>query len=104
MNTHATPPIATATRKNSARVCVSIASALPLVRRLGGIERGRQPLLLAVVARPLPEARAADAGGAVAADQIAVGVLAHQGVDENILGDDDVALHADHLGDVGDAA
>ena len=72
--------------------------------QLGGVERGGEPLLLAVVAGALPEARPADAGRAVAADQIAVRVLADDVVDEQVLGDDDVAFHAHHLGDVGDAA
>ena len=35
---------------------------------------------------------------------VAVLVLAHYFVDEQILRDDDIALHSDHLADVGDAA
>ncbi len=61
-------------------------------------------LLVAVVARTLPEFRAADAGRAVPADDLAVGVLADHVVEEDVLGDDGVAFHAHHLGDVGDAA
>jgi hypothetical protein len=38
------------------------------------------------------------------ADQLAVGVLADDVVDEQVLRDDDVAFHAEHLGDVRDAA
>ena len=38
------------------------------------------------------------------ADDVAVGVLADHVVDEQVLGDDGVAFHAHHLGDVGDAA
>ena len=70
----------------------------------GGVERRGEALLLAVVAGALPEARPADAGGAVLADDLAVGVLADQVVEEDVLGDDGVAFHAHHLGDVGDAA
>jgi hypothetical protein len=40
----------------------------------------------------------------MAADEAAVSVLAQHLVDEDVLGDDDVAFHAHHLGDVGDAA
>src|SRR5256714_6002526 len=70
----------------------------------GGIQRSGKPLLLAVVARAFPEARPSDAGRAVAADDLAVGVLADHVVEEDVLGDDGVAFHAHHLGDVGDAA
>src|SRR5215831_18248193 len=100
MNTHATPPIASATRTNSARLSMdrSLASGLCLLGcRLGGVERGRQPLLLAVVARPLPEPRPADAGRTMPADDVAVRVLSHQIVNEDVLRDDHVAFHADHL-------
>src|SRR5580692_7372009 len=71
---------------------------------IGGVERRGEPRLFAVIARTLPEFRPADAGRLVPPDQIAVGVLAHDLVGENVLGDDDVAFHAHHLGDVGDAA
>src|SRR5215471_538536 len=71
---------------------------------LGRVERGRETLLLAVVARTLPEARAADAGRAVPPDQLALGVLADEIVDEQVLGDDGVAFEAEHLGDVSDPA
>src|SRR5207302_11451617 len=73
-------------------------------RGLGGIQRGGKPLFLAVITRPIPETRAADSGRAVAADDIAVGILADHLVEEQILGDDDVALHPQNLGDVGYAA
>ena len=99
--------MATATRKNRAMFCMAMAppqACRLLGRGLGGIERRGQPLLLAVVARPLPEPRPADAGRAMPADEVAVGVLAQQIVEEDVLGDDDVAFHSDHLGDVGDAA
>src|SRR5436309_15680785 len=70
----------------------------------GGIEGRGKPLLLAVIPGALPEARPSDAGGAVAADDLAVGVFANHVIQEDILGDDGVAFHAHHLGDVGDAA
>ena len=52
------------------------------------VERGGEPLLLAVVARAIPEARTADAGRAMPALQLALRVLADEFVDEQILGDD----------------
>src|SRR3954468_4257599 len=70
----------------------------------GGIERRGKPLLFVVVARAIPETRPADAGGAMPAQDVAVGVLAEQIVDEEILRDDGVAFHPHHLGDVGDTA
>src|SRR5215831_18313324 len=70
----------------------------------GGRQSGSEPLLLAVIARALPEARAADAGRAVTPDDLAVGVFAEQVVDEDVLGDDGVAFHPHHLGNVGDPA
>jgi hypothetical protein len=73
-------------------------------RLLGRIERGGEMLLLAVVARPLPEARTADPGRAVPPDQLAGRILAKQIVDEQVLGDDHVAFEAHHLGDVCDLA
>src|SRR5215211_2329477 len=69
-----------------------------------GIERRGKPLLFVVVARAIPETRPTDAGGAMPAQNVAVGVLAEQIVDEKILGDNGVAFHAHHLGDVSDAA
>src|SRR5262249_56512529 len=63
---------------------------------------GGEPLLFPVVAGAIPEPRAADAGGAVASLQVAVRVLADDVVDEQILGDDDVAFHPHHFGDVSD--
>ena len=62
--------------------------------RVGRVERGGEPGLLAVVAGAVPEARPADAGGAVAADDAAVRILADDVVDEEVLRDDDVAFHA----------
>src|SRR5581483_1832076 len=70
----------------------------------GGVERRAKTLFFAIVARALPEARPADAGRAVLADDLAVGIFADQVVEEDVLGADGVAFHAHHLGDVGDAA
>src|SRR6266852_3247480 len=56
----------------------------------------RKPLFLVVIACALPEARPADPGGAVPADDLAVGVLSEHVVEENVLGDDGVALHTHH--------
>src|SRR5580698_3232222 len=95
--------MATAARKASASVCMLLAPS-GRWRDFGGIERGCQPLFFAVVARAIPEAGTSDTGRAMPPDDVSVGVLAHQVVDEQILGDDGVAFHAHHLGDVGDAA
>src|SRR5882757_10874837 len=70
----------------------------------GGVERGSEPLLLAVVSRAIPKARPSDAGRTMAADDLAAGVLADDVVEEQVLGNDGIAFHAHHLGDVGDAA
>src|SRR3569833_827546 len=70
----------------------------------GGGERSREPLLLAVITRAVPEAGTADAGRAVTADDDAFGVFADHVVDEQILGEDHVAFHAYFLGDVRDTA
>src|SRR5213080_4373885 len=114
MKTQATPPTATVMRATSASVWTSMLSELAKLASmsahrlrtagLGGVERGRQAMLFAVVAGTLPEARPADAGRTMAADQAAVRVLAQHLKDEHVLGDDDIAFHAHHLGDVGDAA
>src|ERR1700683_1781686 len=75
---------------------------LPLV--FGGGAGGGQPRLFSVISCAIPEPRPADAGRAMPADDVPVGVLAEQVVEEQVLGDDGVAFHAHHLGDVGDAA
>src|SRR5262249_18763236 len=64
----------------------------PLLRfgDFGGVDRRGKPLLLAVITRTLPEARPADAGGAMLADNLAVGILADEIIDEDVLGDDGV--------------
>src|SRR5213593_204328 len=101
-----TPPAASATSTKIARVCIGMATSA-LVRfadDLGGVESGTQPLLVAEIARALPESRTADAGRAVTADQPAVRILAEHLVKEDVLRDDHVAFHAHHLGDVRDAA
>src|ERR1700676_3685665 len=98
------PAIEAATRKNRAIISMSASPSVAdlIVRDFGGVQRGGKPMFLTVVARPIPEARAADTGGAVAADDIAIGVLADHVIEEQILGDDDVALHPQDLGNVGD--
>src|SRR5580658_7557495 len=74
------------------------------VHGLCGIERRRQPHLLTEIARPIPEFWSANPGRFVLSHKVAVSVLAQDVVDEQILGDDDVALESNHLGDVGDAS
>src|SRR5580704_12646801 len=77
----------------------------PLEHRgdFGRVKRRRQPLFLTVVARTLPETRPSDAGRAMSSDNVPVGVLADDVVEEDVLGNDGVAFHAHHLGNVGDA-
>src|SRR5436309_14949072 len=103
MNTHARPPRAVAARNASASVCMVIDSSRVL-GDFGGVQRGCKPLLFAVISRPFPEPRTSDPGRAVPPDDLAVRVFADHVVQEYILGDDGVAFHAHHLGDVGDAA
>src|SRR6202171_6266790 len=69
----------------------------------GSVESGGEALLFAEIARAIPEPRLADSGRAVLADDVAVLILAEEIVDEQILRNDDVAFHAHHFGDVGDA-
>src|SRR5664279_5504929 len=83
-------------------VC-SWARFLWLRRDFGGVEGRGKPLLLPVIACAVPKAGTADAGRFVPADNVSVGVLADHVVEEQVLGDDGVAFHAHHLGDVGDA-
>src|SRR5262245_9885697 len=104
MKTQARPPTAVAARKPNARFCMFMARLSCIRLYFSGIEGCGQPLLLVVVPRTFPEFRAADAGRAMLADDLATGVLADQVVEEDVLGDDGVAFHAHHLGDVGDAA
>src|SRR5262245_19091194 len=103
MKTQAMPPIATLTRKNN-EIAFMPRSLVLRAEGFGGIERGRQTLLLAIVARTIPEFRSADAGRFVVADNVAVGILAGHLIEEDVLRDDDITFHAHHLADVGDAA
>src|ERR1700760_2860705 len=96
--------MAVAARKASASVCIFIAAPLALPTDFGGVECSGKPFFLAVIPRAIPETRPSDAGRAVPSDDTPFGVLADQIVDEQVLGDDGVALHAHHLGDVRDAA
>src|SRR6185312_16227462 len=103
MNTQARPPRAVAARNARASVCMLMDSSLVL-DDFGGVERGREPIFFTEIPRALPEPRPPDSGRAVPADDLAVRVLADHVVEEYVLGDDGVAFHAHHLGDVGDAA
>src|SRR6185312_11937055 len=105
--TYATPPTATAIRK-----AVGSMPRLPgiglyprrRIGRVGSVERRRQPRFLAVIFGAIPKPGLADAGRTMAADETAVRVLADDVIDKEILRDDHVAFHAQHLGNVGDAA
>src|ERR1043166_573201 len=106
MKTHTMPPAASVPRENMASICIDMAASglERFVDYFGGVERGGEALLLAVIAGAVPEPRPADAGRAMAADQLALGVLADHLIKEQVLGDDDVALHPHHFGEMGDAA
>src|SRR5450755_625852 len=98
------PPMAAAARKARASAWSFMAGSSSLVCDVGGVEGRGEPLLFAIISGAVPEPRPADSGGAMPANQLAVGVFADQVVDEQILGNDGVAFHAHHLGDVRDAA
>src|SRR5690606_37288229 len=68
------------------------------------IEGGCQTPLLVIIASTIPEMRLADTGGDVPPDDPAVRILALDFVAHQILGNDHIPFHADHLGDLGDAA
>src|ERR671913_848233 len=112
MKTYATPPAAIDASATAASVeftalprwCRQGSCGGVLVDALHGVEGGCELLLLAVVARALPEPRPADAGRAVAPDQLAARILADDVVEHEVLRDDHVAFHAHHLCDVRDAA
>src|SRR5882757_10825587 len=96
--------MAVAARKASASICMLIAVLSARRGDFGGIECCREPLLFAIIACALPEARASDPGRAMPSDDLAVGVFADHVVQEHVLGDDGVAFHAHHLGFVDDTA
>src|ERR1700685_2624127 len=85
-------------------IAFSCRAPLDLTLVFGGVECCAQPFLFAVISCAIPEPRPADAGRAMPADDVPVGVLAEQIVEEQVLGDDGFAFHSHHLGDVGDAA
>src|SRR4029079_890430 len=74
------------------------------VGHLGAGERFRQAVMLAVIFGAVPEARANDAGGAVAADELPPLVFARDVEDDEILQRHHITFHAEHLGDVGHLA
>src|SRR6266568_8827486 len=98
------PPTAAVARKARARTCMFMAvSTCSRIRcHFRSVERSGKAFLVAVIARAFPEFRTADAGRAVLADDLAVGVLADQVVEEDVLSDDGVAFHAHHFRDVRD--
>src|SRR5213076_258639 len=80
------PPIATAASEANASACMFM---VPLSARLyfGGIQHRPKPLLFAVIACAFPEPWPSDTGRVMAADDLAVGILAEQFVKEHVLGD-----------------
>src|SRR2546430_5155452 len=94
------PPIATPASEANASACMFMVP--PSARfYFGGIQHRPKPLLFAVIACAFPEPRPSDTGRVMAADDLAVGILAKQFVKDHVLGDDGVAFNAHHLGDVG---
>src|SRR5262249_47221272 len=73
-----------------------------LVHNPGGGGRLGEPLLLPVVDGAVPEPRARDACRALAADNVAVRVLALDLEHDQILQGHDLFFHAQHFGDVRD--
>src|SRR6187551_2531295 len=99
------PPAASPTSANMASDCIAMMSALVcFAGYFGRVECRAEPLVVTEIFRAFPEPRPADPGRAVAAQQLAVLVLAHHLVDEDVLRDDDITFHSHHLGDVGDTA
>src|SRR4030088_106473 len=102
------PPTAPApSRKATMGRSVDEDIGLPSVHRsrsFGGGERGSEALFLAIVTGAFPEARMSDARRAMPADHLAVLAFAQNVVNEEILGDRNVTLHAENLGDVRDTA
>src|SRR6266852_1521449 len=66
--------------------------------------RGGEALFLAIVTGAFPEARMSDARRAMPADNLAVLTFAQNVVNEEILGNRNVTLQAENLGDVRDTA
>src|SRR6202166_2606815 len=95
--------MAAAARKASASAWMFMAAPSVLRGDFGSVEGCGKPLLFAVISRAIPKAWPSDTGRSMPADDVAVGVLADHVVDEQVLGNDGVAFHAHHLGDVGDA-
>src|ERR1700761_8729633 len=87
--------------RSAASPAMSVVWSTALLRRVQGFG---QLALQAVIAGAVPEARPRDAGGAMLARHLALGVFAGDLVDEQILGDDHIAFQSHYLGDMGDAA
>src|SRR6266700_4535819 len=97
------PPTAAAAREASASACIFMVPLSALLGYFGGIQHRRKPLFFAVISRAFPEPWPSDAGRVMAADDLAIRILAEQFVKEHVLGDDGVAFHAHDHGDVGEA-
>ena len=69
---------------------------------IGCGERRREPLKIAIFVDALSEARLADVDHPMPTAQLSLRVLSCDFVDEQILGRDDVSLHAEQFGDVSD--
>src|SRR4029077_6794580 len=117
MTTRAMPPRLMAARRpmSKGENAMSESFAVPAFKRdraassrlcllLERIERRRKPRRFPEVTGALPEARPANSGRHMPSRPPAVRVLGAHVEKHDILGDDDIALHAHHFRDVGDAA
>src|SRR5688500_19870828 len=82
----------------------SMAALLAAFAGIGGVEGGGETGFFAVIAGAVPESRPANPGRAVPPDDAAVRILAHDVVDEQVLGDDVGAFRSAKIGDSGDVA
>src|SRR5262245_5498040 len=98
LNAKKTPPNARKTRTLNMMIVIADSSWLRCVERVGEF------VLEAEIARAIPEGGTRDAGADMPPADLAGFVLAFDLEDDEVLRDDDVALAADHFGDVRDAA
>src|SRR5450756_2195543 len=80
-----------AARKARESAWIFMARSSNLHDDFGGVKRSSEPLLFAVISRAIPKAWPSDAGRAMPADDLPVGVLADDVVEEQVLGNDGIA-------------
>jgi hypothetical protein len=69
---------------------------------LGALEYIGEAALFAIIASPIPKVRARNACRPVHASDFSIGILSLNVEQKEVLRRDDISLHANHLGDVGD--